>query len=50
MLKERYITDNIVENLNEKMVFIGGARQVGKTTLAKKIIARHFKGTADFLF
>ncbi len=40
MEKIRYITDNILEDLNEKMVFVGGARQVGKTTLALKIITK----------
>ena len=43
MLKERYLTKNILEDLNSKMVFVGGARQVGKTTLAKEIISREFK-------
>ena len=37
MEKARYLTKNILEDLKEKMVFIGGARQVGKTTLALKI-------------
>ncbi len=40
MKKERYLTTNIIDDLNSKMVFIGGARQVGKTTLAKDIIAK----------
>ncbi len=30
----RYIYQNIVDDLKEKMVFIGGPRQVGKTTLS----------------
>jgi predicted AAA+ superfamily ATPase len=30
----RYIVDFIVSDLRKKMVFIGGPRQVGKTTLA----------------
>jgi predicted AAA+ superfamily ATPase len=34
MLKNRYLTECIVEDLSEKMVFVGGPRQVGKTTLA----------------
>ncbi|APF20440.1 hypothetical protein Cabys_3694 [Caldithrix abyssi DSM 13497] len=33
MLKERYLTNAIFEDLRSKMVFLGGARQVGKTTL-----------------
>ncbi len=40
MERERYLTTNILEDLNEKMVFVGGARQVGKTTLALKIITK----------
>ena len=43
MEKKRYLTSNIVDDLKENMVFIGGARQVGKTTIAKKIIAKNFK-------
>jgi len=38
----RYLDHYILEDLRKKMVFIGGPRQVGKTTLAKKIMARHF--------
>lgn len=38
----RYLTDSITEDLKEKMVFIGGARQVGKTTLAKRLITQNF--------
>jgi len=30
------------------MVFIGGARQIGKTTLARELIAAHFKEFAYF--
>ncbi|MFA3783287.1 ATP-binding protein [Melioribacteraceae bacterium 4301-Me] len=41
MEKERYLVGNILEDLEEKMVFIGGARQVGKTTLATKIITKN---------
>ncbi|MFH1981445.1 MAG: ATP-binding protein [Pseudomonadota bacterium] len=35
---ERYLTRHIVEDLREKMVFVGGPRQVGKTTLALSIL------------
>lgn len=38
MYRKRYLTDQIKRDLREKMVFLGGPRQVGKTTLAKKII------------
>jgi predicted AAA+ superfamily ATPase len=34
----RYLLPSIHHDLKEKMVFLGGARQVGKTTLAKKIL------------
>lgn len=37
MFTPRYIYSNILEDLKQKMVFIGGPRQVGKTTLAKHI-------------
>ena len=38
MLKKRYLTKSIIEDLKQKMVFIGGPRQVGKTTFAKELI------------
>jgi predicted AAA+ superfamily ATPase len=38
----RYLASHILEDLQKKMVFIGGPRQVGKTTLAKMIMDRHF--------
>ncbi len=34
----RYLSKNILKDLNQKMVFIGGPRQVGKTTLAKHFL------------
>jgi len=34
----RYVYRNILEDLKKKMVFVGGPRQVGKTTLAKAIL------------
>ncbi len=40
MERNRYLTGNVLEDLEEKMVFVGGARQVGKTTLALKIITQ----------
>jgi len=48
MEKNRYLTSNIIEDLSEKMVFIGGARQVGKTTLARKIISNKFETSAYY--
>ena len=34
----RYLQDQIEADLHEKMVFVGGPRQVGKTTLAKALL------------
>lgn len=48
MIKDRYLTKFIIEDLSEKMVFIGGPRQVGKTTLALHLVARHFEKAAHF--
>ncbi len=42
MLKDRYLVPYILEDLAEKMVFVGGPRQVGKTTLATGLVAKHF--------
>ncbi len=38
---QRYLTQQIQNDLKRKMVFLGGPRQVGKTTLAKSILGRH---------
>ena len=35
---KRYLTELVKADLSEKMVFIGGPRQVGKTTFAKSLI------------
>jgi uncharacterized protein len=37
-VSRRYLFDDISSDLAEKMVFVGGPRQVGKTTLALQII------------
>lgn len=42
MLEKRYLLDYVMEDLEEKMVFIGGPRQVGKTTLARDIVGKRF--------
>ena len=39
----RYIESAVIDDLKQKMAFIGGPRQSGKTTLAKKLCA-----AADF--
>ncbi len=44
----RYITSNIIKDLKKKMVFVGGPRQVGKTTLAQHILSKKFKKGAYF--
>ncbi len=40
-MKVRYLTDSLREDLQKKMVFIGGPRQVGKTTLARFIAEKY---------
>jgi predicted AAA+ superfamily ATPase len=39
----RYLHRLIQEDLERKMVFIGGPRQVGKTTLAKELGSQHYR-------
>ena len=41
---ERYCSKFISKDLKKKMVFLGGPRQVGKTTLSKKICEQDFPG------
>ncbi|MBN1474959.1 MAG: ATP-binding protein [Syntrophaceae bacterium] len=48
MLKERYLTPYILNDLKEKMVFVGGPRQVGKTTLCRDFVGTFFKNSAYF--
>jgi predicted AAA+ superfamily ATPase len=38
----RYFTPHILSELEKKMVFIGGPRQVGKTTLAQAVLSEHY--------
>jgi predicted AAA+ superfamily ATPase len=48
MIKNRYLFDLIQAVLNgRKMVFIGGPRQVGKSTLALSLLAKHLGQVAD---
>jgi uncharacterized protein len=50
MIKSRYIVRNITEDLKEKMVFIGGPRQVGKTTLAQSVSTNSYNNEkTDYL-
>ncbi len=41
---KRYLDDTITRDLSRKMVFLTGPRQVGKTTLAKQLLARSPNG------
>ena len=38
---KRYLESEVTEDLNRKMVFIGGPRQSGKTTLAKHLLSQN---------
>ena len=49
MLKNRYLNKAVIADLNEKMVFIGGPRQIGKTTFAKDIIGKNFNPSCAHL-
>lgn len=42
------MTGAVADDLCEKMVFVGGARQVGKTTLATDLLGRRFRSPAYF--
>jgi len=44
MRKERYLVPQIEKDLLKKMVFLGGPRQVGKTTLAQSLIKQKKAG------
>ncbi len=44
----RHLTESIIEDLTHKMVFVGGPRQVGKTTLALKLVGVRFKHPTYF--
>lgn len=48
MLKSRYLTPFVVEDLKEKMVFVSGPRQVGKTTLSTELVSQHYETSAYF--
>lgn len=40
MMKRRYLEQQVLEDLERKMVFVGGPRQTGKTTLSKNILGK----------
>ena len=48
MVKNRFLTKFILDDLGNRMVFIGGPRQVGKTTLARNLVANQFNRTGYF--
>ncbi|MES2504882.1 MAG: ATP-binding protein [Myxococcota bacterium] len=39
-MHDRYLMPQIKKDLSKKMVFVGGPRQVGKTTLARKLLPK----------
>ena len=45
----RYLEDQIKKDLTRKMVFVGGPRQVGKTTLAKQFVSKSDKNNLGYL-
>ncbi|MDQ7822793.1 MAG: AAA family ATPase [Candidatus Eremiobacteraeota bacterium] len=47
-MRKRYLVENIIEDTSEKMVFIAGPRQVGKTTLALSA-AQQLSGRYQYL-
>lgn len=49
MIIDRYLVNPILADLRDrKMVFLGGPRQVGKTTIASQLITKYFSGNAYF--
>lgn len=49
MIKRRYLQKLITEDVKDKMVFISGPRQVGKTTLALSLGKKSFPGKYAYL-
>jgi predicted AAA+ superfamily ATPase len=47
-MKKRYLSKEIAADLKDKMVFLGGPRQVGKTTFAREAISPRYKKAAYF--
>jgi predicted AAA+ superfamily ATPase len=41
---DRYLVDQVRRDLRRKMVFLGGPRQVGKTTLARQLLGKNQRG------
>jgi uncharacterized protein len=49
-LTARYLASQITKDLKKKMVFVGGPRQVGKTTVAKQLLGQNAKGYLNWDF
>lgn len=45
----RYLNEHILKDLKEKMVFLGGPRQVGKTTFAQRLLSSYRDGHPAYL-
>lgn len=45
----RYLEANIKRDLKEKMVFLGGPRQVGKTTFSQQLLQKYYDGHPAYL-
>ena len=45
----RYLKDPITHDLKDKMVFLGGPRQVGKTTFSQSLIPNYHEGHPAYL-
>ncbi len=41
MIQKRYLAPQIVKDMSSKMVFLGGPRQVGKTTLSQSLFKKY---------
>lgn len=49
ILPTRYLKKEIIYDLKSKMVFLGGPRQVGKTTLSKTLLKKYLDGHPAYL-
>lgn len=48
-MQGRYLTSHLLQDLKSKMVFLGGPRQVGKTTLAQSFIRKFHEGHLAYM-
>lgn len=49
ILLKRHLHEQVLEDLKTKMVFLGGPRQVGKTTFAQNLIPNFYEGHPGYL-